>query len=184
MALDEIREKIDKIDNEIKALFAQRMDCAKEVAKAKSITGGDVFVPDREKVIIDKRSEGVAPDIKNSYITFLKHLMSVSRQYQYGILKNMQEEIISSLKNNLGEIKSHNKVNISFQCQKNNTNLNLYINIIVLNNINISHMEIKSEDNLLLCDLTLEGNIEESNMKTLLCQLAKESENFKLLDLS
>lgn len=182
MTLDEIRIKIDRIDSEIKGLFEERMECAKEVANAKSITGGDVFVPERENIIIEKRSEGVNDEIKNGYIAFLKHLMSVSRQYQYGILKNMQEEVINNLKKNLENIKSHNKVVVTFNCPKNNTNLNLYINMIVLNGVEISQMNVDSDKETLKCNITLEGTLEDSNMKILLCQLAKESINFAIVE--
>lgn len=183
MTLDEIRVKIDRIDSEIKGLFTERMECAREVANAKSITGGDVFVPERENIIIEKRSEGVNGEIKNGYIAFLKHLMSVSRQYQYGILENMQDEVVANLRKNLENIKSYSKIVVAFNCLKNNTNLNLYINMIVLNGIKISQMNIDSDKETLKCNITLEGTLEDSNMKILLCQLAKESLDFGIVEI-
>ncbi|MGF6905737.1 chorismate mutase [Fusobacterium sp. PH5-44] len=182
MTLDEIRIKIDQIDNEIKELFIKRMECAKEVANTKNITGGDVFVPERENIIIEKRSEGINDEIKNGYIAFLKHLMSVSRQYQYGILKNMQNDVVGNLKKNLKNIDSHRKISITFNCQQNNTNLNLYINMIVLNSIRISEINIKDEKGTLKCNVTLEGALEDENMKILLCQLGKEAPNFSIVE--
>ena len=48
MTLEEIREEIDQIDQQMKALFLKRMDCARRVAETKARTGGDVYVAERE----------------------------------------------------------------------------------------------------------------------------------------
>ena len=40
MSLDEIRLRIDRVDQEIKKLFLERMDCAQSVAEEKAKTGG------------------------------------------------------------------------------------------------------------------------------------------------
>ena len=46
MALQEIRNRIDAIDDELVQLFARRMDCSREVALAKRI-GKDVLNANR-----------------------------------------------------------------------------------------------------------------------------------------
>lgn len=93
MTLDEIRPQIDAIDTQMKPLFLKRMACAKAVAEAKAQNGGDVFVPEREKAIIEKRASDVC-DVHDEYVAFLKHLMSVSRRYQNGMLTDMQDQVL------------------------------------------------------------------------------------------
>jgi len=183
MTLDEIRIKIDEIDTQIKELFADRMKCAKGVADVKNVTGGDVFVPEREKSIIEKRSENVSEDIKNGYVAFLKYLMSVSRQYQYSLLDGMKSEVLSNITTGLNEDQAHNKILISFLCDKNENNLNLYINTIALNNVKVSTIDATSNGDDLSCKITLEGSLDDEKIRTLLCQLAKEAKDFKLMGL-
>lgn len=60
------------------------MDCAREIAREKAKTGGDVFVQSREQAIIAGRTGDVEPDLKAEYAYFLLLLMSISRRYQYG----------------------------------------------------------------------------------------------------
>ena len=93
MTLEEVRKVIDRVDTQIKPLFLERMACADHVAAAKAENGSDVFVPDREDEIILKRTGDVDVSVKREYEMFLRHLMSVCRRYQYGILTKMQEPV-------------------------------------------------------------------------------------------
>ena len=86
MTLEEARADIDAVDTQMKPLFLKRMECAKKVAEVKAQTGGDVFVLERELSIIEKRAGDVDKEVYDEYVTFLRHLMSVSRRYQYGKL--------------------------------------------------------------------------------------------------
>ena len=97
MTLDEIRVKIDTIDTQIKPLFFDRMDCSRQVAEAKREMGSDsVFMLERELSIIEKRAADVDPVLYDEYVAFLRHLMSVSRRYQYGILTEMQDKALAA----------------------------------------------------------------------------------------
>ena len=102
MTLDEIRVEIDAVDTQMKPLFLKRMECAKQVAEAKAKTGGDVFVLERELSIIEKRAGDVDKEVYDEYVAFLRHLMSVSRRYQYGILTGMQDKVLSSAEKEAG----------------------------------------------------------------------------------
>ena len=52
MELNEIRQSIDKIDDQISALYLQRMDLVNQVSQAKKQSGKPVFDPEREKKIL------------------------------------------------------------------------------------------------------------------------------------
>ncbi len=185
MTLEEIRNKIDEIDSQMKLLFLDRMECAREVAQVKARTGGDVFVLEREQAIIGKRASDVEEDIYDEYTAFLRHLMSVSRRYQYGILTDMQKEVISKALSATGldENQKHQQVEIAFACNKNDSSLNLYLNMIKLNGIAIDSMGLESKNGKQMITMVLDGNVKEEGMRRLLCQLGKEAEGFAVLSL-
>ena len=82
--LNEIRVDIDQVDEEMRDLFVRRMRLAEEVAQAKARSEDAIFKPDREKLILERRSEGIPDQLIQEYRAFLKRIMEVSRKYQYG----------------------------------------------------------------------------------------------------
>lgn len=54
MTLDELREQIDAIDNELLKLLNKRMEVVHEVGRLKNSTGGAIYRPEREKAIINR----------------------------------------------------------------------------------------------------------------------------------
>lgn len=81
MNLKEIRDEIDKIDDDILELFLKRMALSDEVAKIKKDTGKMIKDDNREKQII-KRLTGKSTD--NSYYikSLFSHIMGLSRERQ------------------------------------------------------------------------------------------------------
>lgn len=57
MKLEELRDEIDAIDDQILQLLIQRMDVVKNVGKLKNTTGGAIYRPEREKSILDRLKE-------------------------------------------------------------------------------------------------------------------------------
>lgn len=186
MKLEEVRKEIDAVDSQMKPLFLSRMVCAKHVAEAKAISGSDVFVAEREDEIIAKRTKDVDEDVKKEYEVFLRHLMSVSRRYQYGILKDMQEKVIADAmkKSGLDENSAHQYVTVSFSYSREKNNLNLYVDMICLNDIVIETMQVKAESEKQCVTLCLQGTIKQANMRQLLCQLGKEADEFQITALN
>lgn len=185
MTLEEVRKEIDKIDTTMKPLFLKRMECGKHVAEVKGQTGGDVFVLERELDIIEKRAEDVNPEIRKEYETFLRHLMSLCRKYEYELLPKMQEEVISAALQaaGLNENVEHSQVKIAFQCPKETSDLNLFLNMIKLNGIQIDTLNMKTEDGIQKVFMTLDGKITDKGMRCLLCQIGKEAERFRIIEL-
>ena len=58
MDLNEIRQGIDKIDDQISALYLERMNLVKQVSDAKKQSGKAVFDPEREKKILLRLTDG------------------------------------------------------------------------------------------------------------------------------
>jgi len=184
MSLEEIRAEIDALDTQMKPLFLKRMECAKHVAETKAVTGGDVFVLERELAIIEKRASDVE-EVYDEYVAFLRHLMSVSRRYQYGILTVMQDAVLEAALSaaGLSGEEDHRQVEIGFSCKKDASDLNLYLNMAKLNGIAIDRMELHTVDGVQKVSMVLDGTVKDSNMRRLLCQLGKESENFEIRSL-
>ena len=54
MTLEEIRTKINEIDDQLLPLLTARLDRGREVAAVKQKTGGPVLNPERENQILDR----------------------------------------------------------------------------------------------------------------------------------
>ena len=186
MNLDEIRVKIDAIDTQIKPLFLERMECSKHVAVAKAAMGSDsIFVLERELAVIEKRAGDVDAPVYNEYTAFLRHLMSVSRIYQYGILTELQDKVMKTELENAGldENTEHTQVKIGFKCEKENSDLNLFINMAKLNRIPVDEIKLAVRNGKQKVEMVLDGNVKEAEMRQFLCQTAKESEGFRIMEL-
>lgn len=66
--LSEIRKQIDEADRELIEVFAKRLALVKEVGRIKSNDGTPVYVPEREKAMLEKRrneaeAKGINPDL-------------------------------------------------------------------------------------------------------------------------
>lgn len=77
MNLHEVRDNINDIDNRMKLLFDERMNCSRQVADVKMETFDDIYKPSREKEICERFSGEVW------YLPFMKKVMQISRRFQY-----------------------------------------------------------------------------------------------------
>lgn len=186
MNLDEVRAHIDEIDTQMKSLFLERMECSRQVAETKARMGSDnVFVPEREIAIIEKRATDIDASLHDEYVAFIRHLMSVSRRYQYGILTELQDKTMKEALETAGldGRTEHTQVKICFVCGKETSDLNLFLNMAKLNGISIAELQFSIKEGKQKAEALLEGNIKEAGMRQFLCQTAKESEDFRIMEL-
>ena len=80
--LEELRKKIDDIDDKIAALYDERMKLVKEVALEKSKTGVNLVDRGREKAIVSRVTKAVSPDIKVFTKLVYDTIFETSRGYQ------------------------------------------------------------------------------------------------------
>lgn len=81
------REKIDKVDKQIVALFQERMRLAKDVAEYKLYAGKPVFDRERELSKLAELSSMAENEFnKRSVQELFAVIMSLSRKFQYGML--------------------------------------------------------------------------------------------------
>ena len=57
MSLDKLRKQIDKLDEKLIDLLNDRVNVALEIGKRKKESGGEIYVPSREKAVFDRVSK-------------------------------------------------------------------------------------------------------------------------------
>ncbi len=82
--LEEARKIINEVDSQMVQLFVKRMRASEMVYEHRKEFGLPILDQKREDAVIEKNSARIEDDVlKGYYIDYLKHLMSVSRAYQY-----------------------------------------------------------------------------------------------------
>ena len=82
--LEEARKIINEVDSQMAELFVKRMRAAELVYEHKKEFGLPILDQKREDAVIERNSALVDDEVlKGYYIDYLKHVMSVSRAYQY-----------------------------------------------------------------------------------------------------
>lgn len=91
MSLDEIRGNIDRVDRQLRDLFVERMGLSEQVVTTKAKTCDKIYKGDREAEILKKNTSLVEPVLQPRYRSFIKRIMDVSREYQYGRMLEMND---------------------------------------------------------------------------------------------
>lgn len=92
--LKDSREKIDRIDKQIAALFEERMKVSGDVAAYKRSTGKKVYDPEREDQKIKALKALADNDFNKTALEDLfRQIMSISRKYQYRKLGSASAEL-------------------------------------------------------------------------------------------
>lgn len=90
-SLDEIRDKIDEIDDQMRVLFEQRMDCIKTVAEYKFSNHGEIFDRNREEKMLENNLAKLeTSEYAKAYEQFLQEILLVSKDYQKGWIINKE----------------------------------------------------------------------------------------------
>ncbi len=89
--LEEARKIINEVDAQMAELFIKRMRAAEMVCEHKMEFGLPILDQKREDAVIERNAALVEDEVlKGYYIDYLKHLMSVSRAYQYRIQSGLK----------------------------------------------------------------------------------------------
>jgi len=89
--LEEARNIINEVDGQMAELFVKRMRAAEMVYAHKKEFGLPILDQKREDAVIDKNSALIEDNVlKGYYIDYLKHLMSISRAYQYRLQNGLK----------------------------------------------------------------------------------------------
>ncbi len=82
MELKECRNRIDAIDQQLVSLFVQRMQFSADIAAFKKENNMPIYVPAREREILQKVAKLAGPDMSNYTRVLYSMLFELSRSYQ------------------------------------------------------------------------------------------------------
>ncbi len=82
MDLNALRAQIDNIDSELVRLFTERMDIAAKVADYKKENNLPIYVPARERAVLQSVAEQAGPEMANYTRVLYSMLFELSRSYQ------------------------------------------------------------------------------------------------------
>lgn len=100
MALEELRNKINEIDDQMVELFIKRMKTAAEIAGAKAESNLPVLDMKRENAVLERIQEQAGEEFELYASNLYQTLFSVSRSYQSGILTKetpLSQEILKNV---------------------------------------------------------------------------------------
>lgn len=82
MDLTQIRERIDQLDRQLTQLLTKRMEITNEVAAYKLANNMPVYVPEREKQVIDKVCSLTKDEYKQALAVIYQCIMDESKKNQ------------------------------------------------------------------------------------------------------
>ena len=82
MELKDLRNQIDKIDNELVGLFTKRMEISAQVADYKKANNMPIHVPAREREILQEVASKAGQDMENYARVLYSMIFELSRSYQ------------------------------------------------------------------------------------------------------
>ena len=82
MELNELRLQIDQIDDQLVALFGERMEVAAKIADCKKQNGTPIYVPARERAKLQDVANKAGPEMANFTRVLYSMLFELSRSYQ------------------------------------------------------------------------------------------------------
>lgn len=89
--MDVYRVGIEKIDEQMAALFEQRMEFSKKVGTFKKERGLPILDKAREVKLLEKNAKYISnPDIADYYREFMQSVMDISKHYQYRLMEGMR----------------------------------------------------------------------------------------------
>ena len=95
MELKELRDEIDKIDDEMARLFEKRAKVACEVAEYKRQHNMEILQSGREEEVIRRAEELVSPDMTDGVGLFFTTLMDISKCRQQQLLTGIKPFVIT-----------------------------------------------------------------------------------------
>lgn len=102
MELNELRNQIDEIDQELVKLFVKRMSVSSKVADCKKANNMPIHVPAREREILKDVAEKAGPEMANYARVLYSLMFELSRSYQSkrnSQITDLYQKITDSIEN-------------------------------------------------------------------------------------
>lgn len=186
MRLEEIRAKIDTLDEEIKALLLERLACSREVASVKAEQGEtQIYRADREEAILERLGGEVPEELRREYLAIVRKIMETSRMYQYGLLYDWMQERFQALFAGVPYEIPGQRVKLLLTRPNRPNAMSSILSMVGDYGYNMEKMELLSysEDReSVRFLLTVRGDLSERHMQKLMVQLAGESQDFCIME--
>lgn len=181
-----IRANIDATDLLIRDLLIRRMGYAHQVAEAKLAAGSTtVYREDREVSILENLGADVDEDIRVEYLAVVRKILEASRMYQYGLLYDWNDSVFEDIKGHeLAETPGNHLV-VRLTRKDVPNSISAILAMIGDYGYNMEWMElveVNAETKTVTFDLTIAGDLSDTNMKKLVFQLSKETLAFEILE--
>ena len=174
MGLEEIRQKIDQTDEQMRALFLQRMELARQVIETKKQTGQPVYIKEREQKVLDFRSNGIQEEYLFECRAFFRHIMEISRTYQYS-------KLVEETKKLQMIPQEEGKIVIEFFCQADGRQIAVFLNAAMLAGLNVAEITAKEQKEGMRCRICLSGDVSSKMAKAVILQILNENETAEIL---
>lgn len=185
MTLAEVREQIDAIDPEIRALLMKRLDCSEKVVEAKLASNETtIYRANREEAILERLGQGVPAERRAGYLAVVRKIMEASRMYQYGLMYDALEDPFGPLGAGIEIRKEDTRVRVRLTRENRPNSMSSILSMIGDYGYNMDRMELiemNDENHTVTFELLMIGNLGDTHMKKLMFQLSKESMNFQIL---
>ena len=89
MDLNDLRNEIDQIDDELVALFVRRMAVSAQVAEYKKVNNLPIFVPAREEEKLADVAEKAGADMAEYTKKLYGAIFELSRSYQQKLIEDI-----------------------------------------------------------------------------------------------
>ena len=170
MDLDEIRQEINLVDNQMKELFLKRMELAYQVAENKKRTQKAVYVPKREEEVLAACIKGVSEEYQLECKTFFGELMEISRAYQYSKLTEESEK-----RNML--LDGEGRALLEFTCTQGERHFRAILLAVLSSGLTAEEVFTEKKECGYCCRLRVSGDFSSKRAKAAVVQILEETEH-------
>ena len=86
--MEELRNKLNEIDDEIVKLYLRRMEIVAHIAREKILKGLPIENEKREKEILERVTAGVTSEVKKYLLSLFEIIFETSKEYQTELKKS------------------------------------------------------------------------------------------------
>ncbi|GEM_PF-2080149 len=183
----QIRAQIDSVDAQMRRLFTQRMELSRNIARAKAEQGGKIYRPEREAEVIANNCAGIDVDLLPYYRAYIRHMLLISRQFQYRMTldnthRNFSPDDNCGINFEKDFTCEEDHDHIEFSCvYDNETKVFTGIEGLCADlDVEIEMLSLAKAGSKTRCRAVIIGSMQQRKVLTLLYMLCAETEDFKV----
>ena len=183
--LADIRVDIDRIDEQIKNLLMERLDCSAEVVSSKIEDKNYVINrPERESAMLERLGADIPEERRAGYLAVVRKITETSRMYQYGRLFEQVPSLFAAVAEGINLKKASTLVTVRMQRPDVPDSMSAILSMIGDYGFDMEQLRLLgySENHTMASfELVIRGDISQVQMQKLLLQLSMESVGFEIV---